>query len=79
MRKEWGTGKTTVSHCLFPITRFPLNQINDPDGSEIRLGGVGVVFGYGSDVIAGDRDCHFCSKLLVDMIDADFAKFIASL
>ena len=56
-----------------------LNQIDDANGAEVGLGGVGVVFRYGSDVIAGDRDCHFCTEFLIDMVDADFTKFIASL
>ena len=63
----------------FPVISYPLYQIDDADGAEVGLGGVGVVFGYCSDVIAGNRDCHFCTEFLIDMVDADFTKFIASL
>ena len=56
-----------------------LQKIDHADGSDVGLGGVGVVVGDGLDVIAGNGDSHLRTELLVDGIDADLPQFVGCL
>ena len=53
-------------------------EVEDAKVADVWLGRIGIVAHHCSDVVAGDRGCHFRAKLLIHMVDANLAKFIAA-
>ena len=68
-----------MPYHLAAIDVLILQQIRYHQVADVGLGVIGVVVGDGLDVIARNRDRPLGAETLIDVVDADLAKFIRAL